>query len=204
MIVGMDHGQPVSETFEGRRDQIKGAYQDSPGKNFNPHYAGVVRTAAAFLGEHGVNCAAACKSRCAQSAGISADTCVLNRLVQPNLVKCVSLNVPSMTCRATGTMRTNCCNHLFAEIGLLAPNIIVVHGVKEQWHVLYHMRCHKIEHLDLGDEIGVPRVLYSAPGLECHFVFLWHPSHGMMDRIWETRAIPALTYLKKAGIIPAG
>ena len=203
MIVGMDHGCPDSLTFEERREQIEG-YEENTSKNFNPHYRGVVRTAAAFLGRYGAHCAAACKARCARSAALVAlDDCVLDRLAQPNLVKCVSLSVPNMNCKATGTMRTNCCNHLFAEIGLLRPDIVVVHGVSEQWHVLNHMQLHGIEHLDLGDRTGVPKVLYNAPKLDCHFVFLWHPAHNMMERIWASRAVPTLAHLTKTGITPA-
>jgi hypothetical protein len=202
MIVGMDHGQPCHMTFEGRREQIEG-YEEAPGEDFNQHYKGVVRTAAAFLGGYGAHCATACKARCSRSGGTTVDACVLDRLAQPNLVKCVSLNVPNMTCRATDMMRTNCCHHLFAEIGLLRPDIVVVHGVDEKWHVLNHMRLRGIEHQDLADRTGVNDVLYSAPALRCHFVFLLHPSRNWMDRTWDARALPTLAYLTNTGILQA-
>ena len=203
VIVGMDHGCHASLTFDERREQIEEYESDTAG-NFNPHYAGVVRTAAAFLGRHGTHCADACRARCARSRGpVAVDVCVLDRLAQPNLVKCVSSTVPNATCKATRVMRTNCCNHLVAELGLLRPDIVVVHGIKEQCRVLKHMEIHGIEHFDLGERIGISKVLYNAPGLGCHFVFLWHPSRNMMDRIWALRAVPTITYLTELGIIPA-
>ncbi len=70
--------------------------------------------------------------------------------------------------------------------------------------MLKHMEVHGIEHHDLGERMGISRVLYNVPGLGCHFVFLWHPSRNMMERIWSARAVPTLAYLTDRGIIPAG
>src|SRR5712691_9110336 len=45
-VVGMDHGEEFAADFEDRRSGIEKTYQKEGG-DFNSHYEGVVRTAAA-------------------------------------------------------------------------------------------------------------------------------------------------------------
>ena len=75
-IVGMDHGEFTSETFEERQVGIQDCYLNRQ-EAFNQHYAGVVKTAAAILGKSGGHC----RTHCLQSCHATKDeACVINRI----------------------------------------------------------------------------------------------------------------------------
>ena len=83
-VVGMDHGDFELATFEERQRGILDYYIKGRNK-FNPHYAGVVKTTAAVLGKSGAYCQNSCTESCEATNN---EDCVINRIAQPNLVKC--------------------------------------------------------------------------------------------------------------------
>src|SRR5579859_4770858 len=96
VIIGKDHGYSTEpEDFLRRRSVI-----EQPGK-FNPHYKGVIKTAAALYGHAGQHCFNKCveNSECVPAGLLHAQCCVLRSIAQPNLVKCASGQ--DMDCRAT-------------------------------------------------------------------------------------------------------
>ncbi len=200
-VVGMDHGDPKMGDFEDRRSGIESWYQNG-GVGFNPHYAGVVKTAAAVLGED--HCGRKCERSC-QKAHDPSSPCVLDRIAQPNVVKCVPDDVGNRTSRTNDTMWANCAHHLIDELVTLRPQLIVFHGVKARRFV--PLAIDETEHGALGPIRGIDdhhgTVLYEWPALSTHLLFLLHPSRGWLDRQWDTVAVPALNYLRAKGHIPA-
>jgi hypothetical protein len=124
VIVGLDHGCDDFQTYESRRRII-----ESEG-NFNGHYRGVVRTASAIFGARGDYCATQCMSsnRCLKSYD-----CVIDRISQPNAVKCTRKDIKSAAFWGTTEMIRNCSIHLIAELGKLKPNLVVFHGINLPW-----------------------------------------------------------------------
>lgn len=203
VIVGIDHGRHTGggTTYEGNRTYTETHYMHD-GEFFNPHYVGVVRTAAAFLGKVGSHCAKTCQKKCKRSIEPLIDTCVLDRFVQPNLVKCAPITQTSMTSTTTEVMRGKCSSHLINEIRLLEPNIIIFHGVRSKWAMLSELRHQNLRHVPVGPNSEHREVLYWTADLNCHLIFLRHPSRGWLHRTWDRDAVPSLEHLKGLGIVP--
>lgn len=208
-IVGLDHGNGKygGHDFAERQQGIEESYYDDR-QVFNPHYKGVIRTAAAILGEAGHYCLANCwkegrKSRCAGDAR-DGKRCALRSFAQPNLVKCVSAE--NMTCRATPDMFRLCSRHLVHELGSLRPDVAVFHGAAARWA----FRCavqdegHRLAPVLEGPEAGDFSVIQelTGAGWRCFVVFLAHPSLGHLDRQWERVVEPALKWLRSERVIP--
>lgn len=203
VIPGIDHGEPSGggTTYQRGREHIKSVYINE-GQAFNQHYQGVVKTAAAFLGRGGDHCSVNCKTHCAQSFGAANSACVLEKLVQPNLVKCVPVSAPNMNSVTTRLMRDNCSHHLIAELRILKPDIVVFHGAKARPIVLSSLMNNGVKTTPLVHNHEGNAVLSHVPELKLHMVFLHHPSRYHMDRTWDRDAVPSLEYLRKEGVIP--
>lgn len=186
VVVGMDHGDPEGGSFEDRRAGIEDWYQKG-GCKFNPHYKGVVKTAAVFFGSAGDYCRRMCGTSCQKSREPSL-ACVIDRIAQPNIVKCTpdkdtQINRES---RATMTMLWNCTHHLIHELLILRPQLIVFHGAKSRWPVTTKLQSRGIvlkSIESITDRHGP--VLYDWPTLGAHLLFLHHPSRGGLDRQWD-------------------
>ena len=100
MIVGLDHGEHGFASYRGRQSSIEGYYVYNTNK-FNSHYAGVVKTAAAVLGQEAGNCGADCARSgvCRKARGDTQAFCVIERIMQPNIVKCVRMEKTSNAIR---------------------------------------------------------------------------------------------------------
>lgn len=201
VIVGMDHGEAEGADFEQRRGQIEDAYQKG-GYNFNPHYQGVVKTAAAIFGGRGNHCRHNCTRFCQKSRNASAD-CVLDRIIQPNAVKCAPNTHKNRNSKATGTMRHNCAHHLASELRILRPGLVVFHGAAARWAVppVFKECGLGLEEVgNVSDNHGP--VLFKSQKLRAHVLFLHHPSYGWLDRQWANIVEPALAYLREEKLIP--
>jgi hypothetical protein len=134
-LVGMDHKFRIGGGFMARRLGIEKCYQNG-GDEFNEHYKGVVKTAAAVFGSAGGFCQRMCRKFCQKSRALPSlrhpACCVLDRIAQPNAVKCVSKLATDSTCKATGPMWDNCAHHLVAELRILRPEVVIFHGAKIQ------------------------------------------------------------------------
>ena len=205
VVVGMDHGEKSCGGYEVARTGLEAWYQ-AGGKAFNPHYRGVVRTAVAVFGDGAAYCRANCVSRC--KGGRRPDTkatCVINRIVQPNVVKCTPTNQDDRGSRTTRNMWHNCAHHLAHELRLLRPNLVVFHGSWAPWAVLSALTnagaaANPIE--------GAPRagqrdVLYQSIALGTYVLFLHHPSYGHLDKQWDPVIKPCLEFLRSRGLIPS-
>ena len=100
MIVGLDHGEHGFASYRGRQSSIEGYYVYNTNK-FNSHYAGVVKTAAAVLGQEAGNCGADCARSgvCRKARGDTQAFCVIEQIMQPNIVKCVRMEKTSNAIR---------------------------------------------------------------------------------------------------------
>lgn len=203
VLVGIDHGERDGATFEKRRAEVEG-YHQKGNERFNPHYQGLVKTAAAVFGCYGDYCQSNCKFECNKSHDLSAP-CVIDRIVQPNSVKCTPKDTVGATSRATPIMKSNCAHHLASELKLLQPSLVIFHGISARQSILPTLN-------DLGLEIdpvqGIPPdgrgpVLYKSSVLSAHILFLYHPSRGWLERQWNTVVEPALKYLRSQRLIPA-
>ena len=201
VIVGMDHGDPEGADFEVRREQIEGSFQVRE-EDFNFHYQGVVKTAAAVFGARGNYCRGNCTRACQKLRDPSAD-CVLNRIIQPNAVKCAPGTQENRTSRATGTMRHNCAHHFASELRVLRPNLVVFHGAAARWAAppVFEECGLELEAVVTTSETSVP-VLFKSGHLDAYILFLHHPSRGWLDRQWANVVEPALAYLRGERLIP--
>jgi hypothetical protein len=202
VIIGMDHGYSTEpEDFLRRQSVI-----EEPGK-FNPHYRGVIKTAAALFGSAGQHCFDKCVEKCERVAAeqLQAQCCVLRSIAQPNLVKCASGQ--GMDCRATTEMFRNCPQHLVEELRELKPDIIVFHGADAKWAFPLAVQSAngKLVPVVEGpiDTDSFP-VIYelTLENIHCPVLYLPHPSHGHLGRKWESLMVPALQILRSRSLIP--
>jgi len=207
VIVGQDHGctdlhGDYADCREGREE-----YYYRNRKRFNQHYRGVIKTAAAILGETGQYCLKECWNdrKCAGAKPPGGRRCVLLSFAQPNLVKCVS--APDMTSLATPIMYGNCSRHLVHELDVLTPSLVVFHGSGAQG-----LFCDAVENeggkrptpvegspTSWGREI-LFRVL--RDDFKYYVLFLYHPSRGWLAKQWSEVEL-ALKWLRAKGAIPA-
>jgi hypothetical protein len=200
VIVGMDHGENISGDYEERTQGIEQWYYIDK-YLFNPHYKGVIRTAAAILGTEGQQCWKICwpTRQCRGDNQKTNSFCVLKRICQPNLVKCVS--APDRSCLSTHTMQNNCAKHLLNELAELDPTVVVFHG----------RGARKPFQRAVQEESGAE--LMPVPGSPCHqeeeilwilnnrgkysyALFLAHPSRGWLARTWDSEFLPALRLIQ--------
>lgn len=207
VLVGIDHGEKVWGTFEDRRNRVEGDHQNGCASYFRAHYKGVVRTAAAIFGHTGDSCRRKCTKVCQKSRDPeAAPHCVIDRIVQPNLVKCVRGDIKDARTKSTGTMMANCARHLASELKRLRPGLVVFHGTgSKESTVRAFVACA----LDMEAVEGVPAdrhgpsVLYKSEALSAYVLFLHHPSYDWLGKQWKPVVEPALNYLRSRGIIPA-
>jgi hypothetical protein len=202
VIVGIDHGEPEGGTFEKCRADMEKCYQEG-GKNFNPHYKGVVKTAAAIFGKTGEYCREKCRTSCQKSRDPAAAWCVIDRIVQPNSVKCTPKDTVDRTSRATSQMMVNCADHLVDELKLLKPGLVVFHGVNARWIIRPKFAARG---LDLNAVSDVKDrhdcVLYESRALAAHVLFLYQPAFGHLEGQWDSVVVPALKLLRSRNCIP--
>lgn len=200
-IVGMDHGENDCGSYTERTLGITDIYI-SRGEPFNDHYQGVVRTAAAFSGSFGAECDQGCwrQRRCRKSVDAQTQTCVLERIAQPNIVKCAP-GTENRTSRATATMRTNCSRHLLAEFAMYRPQIAVFHGVKSKWHFLAILREAEYTYEKLPVETEASDIAFVVPQVGLKLFFFRHPTYGWLADQWESDVVPCLRYLSESGDI---
>jgi hypothetical protein len=196
VLVGMDHGSdaqgPYSEDFASRQRAILSIPKRG---SFNPHYQGVVRTAAAIFGS-ATACATCAEQNQCQRRTEPDRRCVLDMIAQPNLVKCA--NGSDMRSASTPTMMTNCVGLLLEELEILKPTLLVFHGVGARkpfesvvtsngWtNTEVHKNLHEIV----------------SAHLRTHVLYLPHPARGHLARQWTTVVEPALSLLRRMGRVP--
>jgi hypothetical protein len=201
-IVGLDHGK--TENVGGFTERQRGIedYYYSRQKKFNPHYAGVIRTAAAVLGQRGKHCLKNCwrNGHCAGDGRPNRERCILRSFAQPNLVKCVS--APDMTSMATAIMYGHCSKHLVHELDVLRPNLVVFHGAPARW--AFPNAVEKEGRKRPEPVKGAPpRISWVVgDGFQYYALFLNHPARGGLQRQWETVVEGALKWLRSKGAIP--
>jgi hypothetical protein len=205
VLVGMDHRDQIRGDFMDRRSAIESAWQNGGEKAFNPHYGGVAKTAAAVFGSAGEFCQKKCRNVCQKSrvplhVGNRPACCVLDRIAQPNAVKCVSKLVTNSDCKATGTMWKKCAHHLVAELKILRPEVVIFHGAPIKKPVTNAIK--ELEPIEVAG-IGPDPVLYRWPAVEAHLLFLHHPAHNCLAKQWDPVVVPALNYLRERKRIPA-
>jgi Uracil DNA glycosylase superfamily len=212
VIAGMDHGgvklpdQPDYVDFTARRTEIESAYYVGKTK-FNPHYRGVIRTAAAMMGRAGNHCLEECWSNriCAGDARGTEEPCALLSFAQPNLVKCAA-SEKMMACKATPEMFRNCSKNLIHELAVLRPGILVFHGssARQTFSTAVRDQGGSLKPVEGGPDHRQMAVIFqlSFDGFQCCVLFLSHPSHGWLDRQWKSVAEPALKWLRAGRHIP--
>ena len=202
MLVGLDHGDRGGADFEEIRAGIEDWYQNG-GKNFNPDYKGLVKTAATIFGSTGHYCRQMCAAACQRSRDPAAVQCVIDRIARANGVKCTPENTVDRTSRATWPMKVNCAHHLLSELRLLKPQLVVFHGVSARWIVLPELKSCDFDAGPVGDicDRHGP-VLYQSPPLGAHLLFLYHTSRNWLDRQWEPIVVPVVRYMREHGIVP--
>jgi hypothetical protein len=199
VIVGMDNGSLGGGNFEYRRASLE-RWLKSGNNNFNPHYRGLVKTAAAVFGVAGEHCRKKCTKRCQKMLQPSSP-CVITKIVQPNLVKCKPVDTVNHKSRATRQMRHNCAHHLIEELKLLRPNLVVFHGVNAREAVRAAIAPHVLRPIkEIKDTRGP--VIYEWQDLSAHLLFLNHPSYNNLEKQWEPVVVPALDYLRARRLIP--
>jgi hypothetical protein len=201
-IVGIDHSDFAPATFEERQREMLDMYikeRKTERKNFNQNYAEVVKMAAAVLGKSTDHCLTACTKTCETKNN---EDCVLNRITQPNLVKCVPQMAENMTSRATWTMKVKCARHLVSELRILRPEMIIFHGVQSRRIMRPEFERVGVD-LDAIEECADSHspVLYRSAELGAHILFLYHPSHGWLDRQWS-QVERWIGYLRERALIP--
>jgi uracil-DNA glycosylase len=193
VMVGMDHGEDFGDDFSQRREGIEGHVLNN---KLGQHYRGIVRTAVAVFGKDGEQCRGCFDSnRCAQS-----QRCVINRIAQPNFVKCVPQDQQGRKSRATWRMWTNCARHLVAELKLLRPHVIVFHGAKARDPFCAAVSDLRTIRPDIQDRRGP--VLYQWQAADTYLLFLHHPSRNRLNMQWKPIVVPALDHLRRSGHIP--
>jgi uracil-DNA glycosylase len=200
-IVGMDHGDNDSGSFSDRTQSIVDVFIHG-GRRFNPHYDGVVRTAAAFLGSFGESCREGCLTsrRCRKADNNDVRDCVLEHIAQPNIVKCVP-ETTSRTSRATSTMRNNCVPHLLAEWKLYKPSICIFHGKNSKEPFITTLKNQGIQIETIQIETNTKDISFSVPTFGIKMFFFSHPAYGHLDRQWTGDVEPCLAYLRTTGEI---
>lgn len=204
--IGIDHRDNVSSNYLERTNGILNHYQAN-GCKFNPHYQGVVRTAAAFLGGFGEQCNACWPgpARCCRMAtDPTVQDCVLDRIVQPNSVKCVPLPLPGQenaNSRSTPTMRANCSNHLLAELRIMKPRLAVFHGADLKWPFLNALSGAGMDRVELPIGLPQPLTAIEVPALDMLMFFFHHPARNKLAQQWPTVVEPCLEYLRHTGEI---
>lgn len=207
-IVGLDHGDTDGGDFDARQSGIEDWYYVRR-EAFNPHYQGVIRTAAVIVGRAGEHCLKKCQKRCAGDTKVKGEKCVLRMFAQPNLVKCVA--AANRACKATGVMYRNCSRHLIHEFDVLKPDVVVFHGAPARWAfpLAAQDEGRKISPVlpgpfDTVDESEFPVLQRLSGGaFDCLLLFLAHPSRGHLARQWNKVVEPALTFLRAQGSIPS-
>lgn len=197
-IVGMDHGDFMRATFDERQRGIVDCYVKGQ-NNFNPHYAGVVKTAAAVLGKSGAHCQTSCTQSCDATNN---EDCVINRITQPNLVKCAPQTQNNRASRTSWVMKVNCARHLVAELRILRPQMIIFHGIQSRWVMRPEFERVGVDLVPIEectDSYGP--VLYRSAELGAHILFLYHPSRGWLDRQWP-QVERWIGYLRERAFIP--
>jgi Uracil DNA glycosylase superfamily len=200
VFVGIDHGEfdPFSGLQENRQ-WIEENYIGRPMEfRFNQHYVGVVRHSAMLLGHP----ACQCQRECCSTSHPSVSSCVLKKIAQLNIVKCVPKTQANRTARSNQTMKENCANHLVRELRILRPNLIVFHGVGSRRVVIPAFERSGIDLTainECSDRHGA--VLYDSNELGAHILFLFHPSHGWLKRQWP-QFETWISYLRSQRLIP--
>lgn len=202
VVVGIDHGEKGGATFDECRTRMEKYYQVG-GKHFNPHYKGVVKTAAAVFGTTGEYCNKSCTSSCKRASDPTGTHCVIDRIAQPNSVKCTPEDTNNRTSRATWPMKLNCAHHLLNEFKVLRPDLVIFHGVDARWIIRPEFKDCNLDLNPIGninDNYGP--VLYDSQALSSRVLFLNHPSHGWLERQWASVVDPALIYMRLMHFIP--
>jgi hypothetical protein len=203
VVVGIDHGEPSGGNFDESREGLEKWYQKG-GCDFNQHYRGVVKTAAAVLGSVGEYGRQMCVTSCQKSRDPASSRCVIDRLAQPNAVKCTPEDQQNRASRVTRPMMENCAYHLIDEIKIFRPGLVVFHGVEARSIIIPKIKerdLHVIPVEGITDAHGP--VLYKWPILGAHLLFLYHPTYGWLDAQWDRVVVPALNYLRFRNLIPA-
>lgn len=211
VIVGIDHGwrgeQP--EDFGGCQTGMEDAlYGDGKGTNFNPHYSGVIRTAAAILGYTGRHCLEVCYERneCVGDRRPPGERCLLRLLAQPNLVKCAPGR--DMATKSTTMMLNRCSRHLVSELEVLRPDLLVFHGGSARWALPWALQTEKAGTLTpfpespMDDDFPVIHEL-SGKGYKSLVLFLAHPSRRHLAKQWKSIVVPSLKLLRSRRYIPS-
>jgi hypothetical protein len=217
VIAGIDPGanydeeQKLEGFTECQRD-MEACYYGKPFDKHHPHYLGVVRTAAAILGNRGTHCLEHCYggSRCLGDGRPYGELCVLRSFAQPNLVKCVPVENESRETKSTWEMFRNCSQHLFSELEVLKPDLLVFHGKAAQDEFTKLLKSqfeHRALHDSPKDEGGAPMIyeVIGPSGEREYFVlYLKHPSHGWLNRQWDYYNVvePSLAILRSMRAIP--
>jgi hypothetical protein len=214
VIAGIDAGANYEErnleSFSECQENIE-TYFYGTGTHFNSHYRGVVRTAAAILGEAGKNCLDHCwpGARCEGEERPPGKQCVLRLFAQPNLVKCAPAENKDRSSKSTPVMFRNCPRHLLSELEVLKPDLIVFHGRKAEWAFPNAMDKERYEFRPLPDspKYGVSPMVHELIGPDgswkCSVLFLLHPSHHGLDRQWKSSVVEqALELLRRKEVIP--
>ncbi len=196
VIVGIDHGDQGGGTFEYRTQGIQDWYQRGR-HSFNPHYRGVIKTATAVFGMAGEFCINNCTRTCGKTLSAQATECVLDRIVQPNSVKCTPHDQVGRTSTATFTMKKNCSYHLASELKVLRPDLVVFHGAHARYFILptFNTSGLNLYPVDKAGADSHGPVLYRSDALNAHVLFLYHPTYGGLDRQWRRLSyLPCPTY----------
>ena len=209
VLIGME---PVSEgdyfVYEDFAKCRKGIEEFFYGgkERFNPHYQGVIRTAAAALGDEGRYCGETCAPD-RKCSGLSRgdQRCVLLAIAQANLVKCAPKKEDdNRDAAATPVMRLNCQRHLLHEIETLQPGLVVFHFADARWDVLESEGWNLMEVAEATeDSYGAVIKVLKTPNLECPLLFLHHPARNGLEKQWSGVVEPALRFLRARNLIPS-
>ncbi len=202
MLVGIDHGEKGGADFDGQRRGIESSYQDG-GKNFNPDYKGVVKTAATIFGGAGQYCREMCTKACQKWRNPTAAQCVIDRIARANSVKCTPEETVNRASRAKWPMKVNCVHHLISEIRLLEPKLVVFHEAPARYFVLPALKSCSLDYDPIGDiRDAHGSVLYKSRALSTHLLFLYHSSRNNLAKQWEPIVVPVIRYMRENGIVP--
>jgi hypothetical protein len=202
-VVGMEHGSKAFETHESRRELILRAYciADREQSSFNGHYEGVVRIAAAIFGESAKDCASGCTTICQRYK-----SCVINRIAQPNLVRCTPIDQTDSTSRSSSEMKHNCSLHLLEELKILRVQLVIFQGggkgtrkiVTDTWGKVRRM---KLTGLLRDGNAADDYILYHAQEESMHILFTYHGGRHRLAGQWP-KVQKWIAYMREEGIIP--
>lgn len=203
VLVGMDHGGdtggPYSEDFASRQQAILSIPTRG---SFNPHYRGVVKTAAAIFGR-ATDCSTCAEQNQCQRRSEPDRRCVLDMIAQPNLVKCA--NGSDMRSGSTPTMMGNCVGLLMEELEILHPTLVVFHGVGARRPFEAAIESRGWTHTSVpvpGDQTDALHGVV-GPSIRIHVLYLAHPARGHLARQWSAVVTPALALLRRMQRLPA-